>query len=253
MNIVIINKDQPPMSLAAFPSKDRITVSFDAEAPIEIPGVYTTALGAHAPGFYAGANRNHGLAASYTQFGKSGHVLFLDGDRTPDHYSESIITDTLKKYDADALLLTCKTDPRSIAKSPLLDGPVDAGCLVSEFFSCGFVLTDRAIEGVCAENNGALFHPAFNGYWGEEDKYLGIQLENLGFKTCFTNAIRLGGGPLGDTIAREGYGISLQTRINLMRSKDYPMRNNDLYAHLEKDKTGKVIKVYDGLQAPRSL
>ena len=85
MNIVIINKDQPPMSLAAFPTKDRITVSFDAEGPIEIPGVYTTALGAHALGFYAGANRNHGLAASYAQFGKSGHVLFLYCDRAPDH------------------------------------------------------------------------------------------------------------------------------------------------------------------------
>lgn len=253
MNVVIINRDQPAMPLSALPGEDRIVISYDAEHAPNVPGAYTTALGSHPPGFYAGANRNHGLLASYAKFGRSGHVLFLDGDRVPDNYSRECILGTLKKYGADALLLTCKDDPRSIAHTAKMDGPVDAGCLVSEFFSCGFVLTDRAIEKVMAVNNGHLFDPAFNGHWGEEDKYLGIQLHNLGYRTCFTAHIKLGGGPLGGTIGRPDYGISLQTRINLMAANKYPIRHKDRYAHLEKDAAGLVTKVYDGLQIPHPL
>ncbi len=252
MNIVIINKDQAPMDIpSVFFNESAVVVSYDAETCPEIPGAKSTALGAHPPGFYAGANRNHGLATSYHTYGKSGHVLFLDGDRVPDRYDPLLIAKTLAKYNADALLFTCHTDPRAIARANVLDGLVDTGCLVSEFFSCGFVLSDKAIEAVIKENGGFLFHPAFDGHWGEEDKFLGIQLHNLGFKTCFTNAIKLGGGPLGEPRMHPDYRISLQTRINLMLENHYPMRHIDAYAHLENDGAGNVIKVYDGLQKSR--
>lgn len=256
MNIVIINKDQPFMNFPrVFPGEKAITVSIDGrmDSRIRTPGAHVTFLENHPGGFHAGANRDNGLTASYTRYGMSGHVLFLDGDRIPYGYDPQIILRTLHKYGADALLLTCIDDNRSIAATPYMDGPVDAGCLVSEFYSCGFVLTDDAIRKVRALNGGRLFHPAFDGHWGEEDKYLGIQLHHLGLRTCFTRRIRLGGGPLGTPELHPDYAISLRTRINLMIENHYTMRNNEMYAHLEKAKDGTIIKIYDGVPQAYAL
>lgn len=239
------------MDLAPFKPGANITISFDGPCAPCIPGAHAVALPQHPPGFYAGANRNYGLRSSYLKYGKTGYVLFLDGDRVPLGYSPAIIHDTLARYQADALLLTCLNDNRAIAQSPLSDGPVDAGCLVSEFYSCGIVLTDGAISAIMELNGGELFHPAFNGHWGEEDKYLGIQLDALGFKTCFTNRIKLGGGTLGGMESHPDYGISLQTRMDLMRRNGYPIRNEDRYARLEKDTSGHIVKVYIGEGLPK--
>lgn len=234
------------MDTAPFEPCANVTISFDGPSVPSIPGIHTVTLPPHPAGFYAGANRNYGLRASYLKYGKTGYVLFLDGDRAPLGYSPAIIHDTLARYQADALLLTCLNDSRAIARSPVPDGPVDAGCLVSEFYSCGVVLTDAAISAIMELNRGELFHPAFNGHWGEEDKYLGIQLDALGYKTCFTNRIKLGGGPLGGIESHPDYGVSLQTRVDLMRRNGYPIRNEDRYAHLENDSSGQIIKVYIG-------
>ena len=236
MNVVIISKGQDPSPIIMhLDAASNVTVSFDGLFHHSLPCIYCTSLPAHPEGFYAGANRDNGLMASYKKFGRTGHVLFLDGDRTPKGFNSKDIIECMSRLSVDALLFTCECgDTRSIATTSEYEGPVDTGSLLSEFYSCGFVLTDNAIEKVRKVNGGRLFHPIFDGTWGEEDKYLGIQLDALGLRTGFTHAVRLGGDRPGNDQDHPEFVQSLQKRVDLMAKNGYAFRHWNAHTYMDK-------------------
>lgn len=235
MNAVIISKNQNPTQLIRhLRGACNVTISFDGDACCAPPNAHVVFLPPHPPGFYAGANRDNGLVSSYAKFGRSGYVLFLDGDRIPYGFDSANVSVCMQRLGVDALLFTCLNgDERSIATTTEHEGVVDTGSMLSEFYSCGFILTDTAIEKIRALNNGRLFHSIFDGTWGEEDKYLGIQLDALGFRTGFTHSVRLGGNPPGNDLAHPEFAISLQKRFDLMAQNGYPLRPWNTHTYMD--------------------
>lgn len=254
--IIITRHQNPDPMVAALAPHLPVVISYDTPTPEEWAdaekldasslAVSITRFDRSVPGFFAGANRNAGLAAARKLYPQATHYFFFDGDRVPDVFDYFYIDRLLRDYNADCCLFTCKEgDTRPIRRAGQIHGVVDTGCMVSAFYSCGFVLSRTACEKVMAANDGALFHPAFNGIWGEEDKFLGIQLDNLGFKTIFSASPRLGGKALTDAQLVANYEISLQRRISLMQKYGYPLRPFDKYARLTYE-NGRPIAVYIG-------
>ena len=254
--IVITRNQNPESMVAALAPRMPIVISYDTPPKDEwaaaeklaarFPSVGITRFDRSVPGFFAGANRNAGLNAARIFHPQATHYFFFDGDRVPDPFAYQYIDYLLRDYKADCCLFTCKEgDTRAIRRTDRIHGIVDTGCMVSAFYSCGFVLSRVACAKVMEANNGALFHPAFNGIWGEEDKFLGIQLDNLGFKTIFCASPRLGGKALTDAEQVPGYEISLQRRINLMQKYGYPLRPFDKYVRLVYE-NGAPASVYVG-------
>lgn len=241
--IVIIHRQNPEKIITALMPHMPIVLSYDTptieewknaeDIAKQYPSVKITRFDRAESGFFAGANRNNGLLFAIKNYSDISHYFFFDGDRVPDELDVSYIENLLNQYAADCCLFTCKDgDKRAIARTELDYGIVDTGCMVSDFYSCGFVLSDKACKQILNINNGLLFHSEFNGIWGEEDKFLGIQLDNLGFKTIFSHKPLLGGKPLTNADLVTDYGISLQRRITLMQKYGYPMRPFDKYERL---------------------
>lgn len=252
--IIILKQQDPTNMIETLKQKMPLVFSYDTPTKEEwnkafsfsTENIIFTKFERTESGFFAGANRNNGLKVAMEKFPNATHYFFFDGDRVPDNLDVKYIEQLLLSYDADCCLFTCEDgDNRAIRRTDIPHGMVDTGCMVSDFYSCGFIISRKACEKILNINNGNLFHPNFNGIWGEEDKFLGIQLDNLGFKTIFSNKPRLGGKPLTNADFVKNYNISLQRRINLMMQYGYPLRPFDKYERLTFI-NGKQVSIYIG-------
>lgn len=167
-------------------------------------------------GFLAGRMRDLGLLVADSKGFGDEDVLFLDGDKVP-----SGDLSELERMPADCVLLgTGATDPREWMHGT---GEVERHLLAdiwNGFYSCGLFIRRHAIEKVRQLNGGRLFHPAFDGMYGEEDRYLGDCLCVLGMKVWHTDRITLAGTLGLKTGREEQLGNNMIKRMN-MRDRLY--------------------------------
>lgn len=186
MHIIIISQNQAdsiPAMLEAIGSRpativlDRCTDGSDC---LPFPDSVRVVRNYDGDGFLAGRMRNIGLAHSP----EGQDVLFLDGDKVP-----SGDLDAIPSLPWDAVLMGTSPDRRGFAEGPLPDMGVNPH---NGFYSCGLFLraeTIRAVRSLC----GQLFHPAFDGAWGEEDRFLGDCLRHIGHTAGYTKTVTLAG------------------------------------------------------------
>lgn len=139
-------------------------------------------------GFLAGRMRDLGA----NQHDKTKSILFLDGDKVPAgdlNYLESL------EYDVTCLGIENDRRPwindgDGTIPWQLFGDPVNPH---NGIYSCGIYLKPSAIEACTKNGNGRIFHPAFDGYWGEEDRYLGDVVNRAKLSIGYTNKIKLKG------------------------------------------------------------
>lgn len=208
MRVAVISKDQPGMvapMLSALRGHEVCLVQDRCDYGL-VP--CSTVRNDSGEGFLAGRMRDLGAA----HFGYTGPLLFLDGDRVP--------MGALPDYSAfgyDAVCLLCEQDERPWAGT----GPipwVDFRNPHNYVYSCGIWLSQRAIDVARAACGGRIFHPAFDGAWGEEDRFLGDVLAATGLSIGYTDEPRLSGrvGGVPESL-REEFANNFVRRIALRR------------------------------------
>ena len=116
-------------------------------------------------GFLAGRARDLGL-----KFLGIENTFFLDGDRIPVNFSTALVDKALELY--DICLASVAEDIREIFKSEFVPNP-SFKYMYNDVFSCGLSIRKKMIEMITGIQQGRLFHPVFDGNFGEEDRYLG--------------------------------------------------------------------------------
>jgi hypothetical protein len=126
-------------------------------------------------GFLAGRARDLGLSHLGID-----NTLFLDGDRIPVGFSSSIIEHALSTY--DITLASTANDFRKSFRQEMMVNP-NFGKFHNDVFSCGLLIRKEMINQILKIQSGRLFHPVFDGAFGEEDRYLGDLVYSMG-GTC---------------------------------------------------------------------
>lgn len=178
-------------------------------------------INTYGSGFMAGHCRN--LGEQYWQVNApSADICFFDGDRYPPNaYIFQAIGNFIKHY--DIILWGVKNDSRlkAMAKSffyennrSFLEHPKNISNI---FYSCGFYIKRTAIDDIKKISEGHLFHPAFNGHWGNEDRFMGNCALKLGLKYIFDfDTVLNGTMEYTDDKRKEYDGYSLKTQIELI-------------------------------------
>lgn len=159
-------------------------------------------------GFLAGKMRDFGLDHLGIH-----NTLFLDGDRIPMNLNEKICADALDQYDMATIRM--KSDTRLTAIE--LAAAPEYGKHDNMIHSAGILIGEKVINAIRISQNGRLFHPAFDGLYGNEDLYLGDVAFKLGF-TCgeFPFPIRLSGDPATwKTCDKNIYRLQVEKRLKL--------------------------------------
>jgi len=113
-------------------------------------------------GFLAGKMRDIGLSYLGVE-----NTFFLDGDRIPVNFSTPIISKALELY--DMCLSSIEIDPfRKRFFKDFFTLNLNQDCA----FTCGLCIRKEMIKKILTIQGGRLFHPAFDGVYGEEDAYL---------------------------------------------------------------------------------
>lgn len=207
MHVVVISKDQPSY-IAAFEAVlssfehiyviDRPTVQY----PSNIPAIINT----WGTGFLAGRMRD--LGATY--FGDTDDILFLDGDKVPSGNLES-----LQDMPYDCILLGTKNDTRKKFSdgSLLFDGTThkfsfheDKLHLYNNCYSCGILYRKHLIKRFRELNAGRIFHPWFDGRYGNEDIWNGDIMNYEGYNVGCTSEVVLDGKIEGGSTKKLDYG-----------------------------------------------
>lgn len=128
-------------------------------------------------------------------------ILFLDGDKVPKGNILKDIESLKDKYDCICYGIDSDKENsvyRNFMKQDNVDGvvpwqlnrssPIAFGC-----YTCGMFLKKEVIEKVRLLNNGRIFHPSFDGTWGDEDNFLADEVDYLGFKIGYSTHVRLSG------------------------------------------------------------
>lgn len=190
MNIVVINKNQEDkINLMEEKIHDFNHVfCFDRYKPkTDVPTVYNT----EGKGFLAGKCRD--IGAEY--FNYSGNFLFLDGDKIPVgdlNYIENLNKDCV-------LLGVGKNDHRrfmqqdNITKEYNFDEGFDYKNPLNFVYSCGIYLSQKAVDLMREVNGGRIFHPCFDGVWGDEDRWIGDVLGFYKIPIFYTTKVILSG------------------------------------------------------------
>lgn len=123
-------------------------------------------------GFAAGACRDLGLS----EIGVD-DTFFFDGDRIPHGLTLKLVESALAQY--DACLMRVEKDYRAFfgenfAKHPHFGKPMN------DFFTAALLLKGDTIKRIQERQGGRLFHPTFDGHWGEEDRFLGDMVYKVG-------------------------------------------------------------------------
>jgi hypothetical protein len=191
MHIVVINRDQEEyveaMRNALAPHEPLFV--FDRCDPVA--GVKYK-VNIEGSGFLAGKMRDLGAE------GVDDDILFLDGDKIPMGDIVSDIEGLRNKYDCICYGVEAgyeHSELRQFMRDEDFDGivpfqsegrPFASGC-----YSCGMWISKAAIRKLRELNGGRIFHPAFDGTWGDEDNFLADELHYSGFTIGFSTHVRL--------------------------------------------------------------
>lgn len=165
MKVVVITKDQP-LEIPKFEEclkdfdhvyvVDRPTVKY----PSGIPAIYNY----NGDGFLAGRMRDLGALSFAGE-----DILFLDGDKIPQGNLRSV-----ESAPFDCVLLGVQHDKREY-----FDGTThsitlpDIRLQANGCYTCGILYRAELIKTFRKYNEGRIFHPIFDGTWGEEDTWNG--------------------------------------------------------------------------------
>lgn len=193
MHIVVINRNQQEfveaMQFALKPHQPVFV--FDRCQPVN-GCIYK--INSSGEGFLAGKMRDLGAESV------DDDILFLDGDKVPQGDIVSDITRLKSKYDCICYGVDGyfeNSEYRDFMKEDDVDGvipfqrfghPFASGC-----YSCGLWLSKDAVRKLRELNGGRIFHPAFDGRWGDEDNFLADELYYSGFKIGYSTHVRLSG------------------------------------------------------------
>lgn len=193
MHIVVINRNQQefvePMRAYLRPYEPLLV--FDRCEPVDGCNYRTNTEGS---GFLAGRMRDLGAE------GIDDDILFLDGDKIPQGDIVADINRLKNKYDCICYGVGKNFENSEFRKFMLTDDiddivpfqkmnfPYAYGC-----YSCGMWLSKNSIRNVRELNGGRIFHPAFDGYWGDEDNFLADELNAIGLRIGFSTHVRLSG------------------------------------------------------------
>lgn len=167
--------------------------------------------------FLAGKVRDFGAEDCYDD------ILFFDQDKLPDINPERLIYDINRNF-FDCIIFFQERDTRQ-----------QEGCMYYRddyigwkkyydtqnfVYTCGIWISAKMIEKLRRLNGGRIFHPAFDGAWGEEDRFLGDEIVALGGKIGYISTLRLfqsGVGSAQDHINEfsTNFGKRLQLRSAL--------------------------------------
>ena len=165
MKVVVITRNQPleiPKFEECLKGFDRLYVIDrpSVEYPAGIPAIYNFS----GDGFLAGRMRDIGALAFAGE-----DILFLDGDKVP-------IGDLSAVENApfDCVLLGVQNEKRKY-----FDGTThqitlpDIHYQGNGCYTCGILYRSSVISTFRKYNEGRIFHPTFDGTWGEEDTWNG--------------------------------------------------------------------------------
>lgn len=151
-------------------------------------------VNAEGEGFLAGKMRDLGAE------GTDDDILFLDGDKVPQGDIVADIRRLQPRYGCICYGVAPEYEHpqlRRFMKEPDADGvmpwlvdkyPYAYGC-----YSCGMWVCRDGIRKLRELNGGRIFHPAFDGVWGDEDNFLADELGFSGFTIGYSTHVRLGG------------------------------------------------------------
>lgn len=193
MQIVVINRNQQkfvePMCMALAPLHPIFV--FDRCEPVDS---VTHKVNHDGDGFLAGRMRDIGAE------GIDDDILFLDGDKIPHGDIVADIEQLKDKYDAICYGIAGEkenSEYRSFMRNDGVDGivtwqasgfPYASGC-----YSCGLWLSRDIIRKVRELNGGRIFHPDFDGIWGDEDNFLADEINAVGGRIGYSTHVRLSG------------------------------------------------------------
>lgn len=221
MNIVVINRNQESkIDLMENKIHDYNHVfCFDRYHPVtDVPAVYNET----GTGFLAGKCRDIGAA----YFNYAGDILFLDGDKVPVG-DLSIIPE----IGADCVMLGVgKNDHRefmrqeNVTKEYNWDEGFDYNNPLNFVYSCGIYLSQKAIKIMREINGGRIFHPVFDGIWGDEDRWIGDVLGYNKIPIFYTTKVVLEGtitSTRDDPMSEKAQNlhINMLNRIHLRQEK----------------------------------
>jgi len=217
MRIVVINRNQQafvqPMIEALAPYSPLFV--FDRCEPVEGCNYI---LNNEGEGFLAGKMRDLGAE------GIDDDILFIDGDKVPQGDIVSDIERLKHKYDCICYGIDGKyehSDLRSFMKEEDVDDivpwqktgfPFASGC-----YSCGMWISREGIRKLRELNGGRIFHPDFDGVWGDEDNFVADELHYSGFRIGYSTHVRLGGefGSCEDRNKMDGFAANFIKRVKL--------------------------------------
>lgn len=169
--------------------------------------------------FLAGKVRDFGAEDIYDD------ILFFDQDKLPDINPERLIYDINRDF-FDCIIFFQERDTRQ-----------QEGCMYYRddyigwkkyfdtqnfVYTCGIWISAKMIEKIRKLNGGRIFHPVFDGAWGEEDRFLGDEIVALGGKIGYISTVRLfqsGVGSAQEHIVEfsTNFGKRLQLRNTLAK------------------------------------
>ena len=172
-------------------------------------------------GFLAGKMRDIGAA------GIDDDILFLDGDKVPQGDIVSDIESLKTKYDCICYGIAGENEHsiyRGFMKEDDVDGivpwqkngsPFATGC-----YSCGMWICRDGIRKLRELNGGRIFHPDFDGTWGDEDNFVADELHYSGFRIGYSTHVRLSGefGSCEDNAKMEGFAHNFIKRVMLRKA-----------------------------------
>lgn len=193
MQIVIISQNQMDNIPGMLTATRGHTVCYvldrctDGSNIVKFPSNVKKIVNSEGQGFLAGKMRD--LGASFLDNTKP--ILFLDGDKTP-HGDLSV----LERLPFSAVCLGTTGDSRAWIRNG--EGAIPWGKDFrnpnNDIYSCGIFLNPDAIKAARKHSkSNRIFHEAFDGTWGEEDRYLGDVLHQEGLKIGYTSRVTLEG------------------------------------------------------------
>jgi hypothetical protein len=186
MNIVVISHNQP-LEIPKFEEAlrdfnhiyviDRPTVEY----PDDINAIYNY----NGEGFLAGRMRDLGAINFPPE-----DILFLDGDKVPKGDLHA-----LESMPFDCVLLGVENDPRDYfdGTTHRVNLPEDPMVQINGCYSCGILYRKELIRRFREINCGRIFHPLFDGTWGDEDSWNGDIMNIEGWNVGCTNEVVLSG------------------------------------------------------------
>jgi len=193
MHAVVISHNQPEFVQPMIDALSPLTpiYVFDRCQPVDVPRMIVNRSG---EGFLAGRMRDLGAD------GIDDDILFLDGDKVPQGDIIADIESLKNKYDCICYGVAPEkehSELRGFMKQHNADGQIpfqeQKMSLAYGCYSCGMWISRNAIRELRNLNGGRIFHPNFDGRWGDEDNFVADELNHLGFRIGYSTHVRLSG------------------------------------------------------------